>query len=62
MKILAKKADAGLLARLEAAAKKQLTQAEMQQQQVSFVYSVVGQRDGMTREKVESLLERHSTV
>jgi hypothetical protein len=58
MEIFAQKTDAELLARLEAAAKEPLTQDEIRQQRVSFVYSVV-QREGMTREKVEDLLNRH---
>ena len=62
MKILAKKTDASLLARLQAAAKTQLTQAEIEQQRVSFVYSIMGQRQGMTREKVEHLLKQHAAA
>jgi hypothetical protein len=62
MKVTARKTDSKLLARLEAAAKTQLTHAEVEQQRVSFVYSVMGQRKGMTREKVEHLLKQHAAV
>ncbi|WP_202756560.1 hypothetical protein [Burkholderia cenocepacia] len=62
MKVVARKTDAKLLARLAAAAKKKLTAADIEQQRVSFVYSVMGQREGMTREKVENLLKQHAAV
>ncbi|AOJ63389.1 hypothetical protein WJ32_13605 [Burkholderia ubonensis] len=62
MKVVARKTDGKLLARLAAAAKKQLTPEDIEQQRVSFVYSVMGQREGMTREKVEHLLKQHAAV
>ncbi|HDR8987725.1 TPA: hypothetical protein QDA93_000285 [Burkholderia vietnamiensis] len=62
MKVVARKTDGKLLARLAAAAKKQLTVADIEQQRVSFVYSVMGQREGMTREKVENLVKQHAAV
>ncbi|MDQ8035768.1 hypothetical protein CEG14_05490 [Bordetella genomosp. 1] len=58
MEILAQNTSAELLARLEAAAAVPLSQDEFQQQLISFVYSVVGQRENMTRDKVEDLLSR----
>lgn len=60
MELVAQKTDAKLLARLKKAAKKELSNEELEQQRVSFVYSVVASRDGMTREKVASLLKRHA--
>jgi hypothetical protein len=62
MKVVARKTDSKLLARLAAAAKEQLTQADIEQQRVSFVYSVMGRREGMTRERVEHLLKQHAAV
>ncbi|VWB64838.1 hypothetical protein BLA24064_03010 [Burkholderia latens] len=62
MKVVASKTDGKLLARLAAAAKKPLTQADIEQQRVSFVYSVMGQREGMTRAKVENLLKQNAAV
>lgn len=57
MDFIAQKTDSNLLARLRAAAQKQLTREEIEQQRVSFVYSVVGDGEYMTRERVEEMLE-----
>lgn len=62
MKSIAQKTNTSLLARLKAAAKSPLTKGEIEQQRISFVYSIVGDRDGMTREKVEHLLKHHASA
>lgn len=62
MNVISKKADATLLARLKTAAKSPLTQSDIEQQRISFVYSIVGGRKDMTREKVEDLLKLHAAA
>lgn len=56
MEFVAEKTDPDFLERLSAAAKQRLTRQEIEQQQISFVYSVMCDRKGMTREKAERLV------
>ena len=60
MELVANTTDNQLLARLEAAAKKQLTREEIEKQRLSFVYCIMGGRPGMTREKVQRLIEQQA--
>ena len=60
MELVANTTDNQLLARLEAAPKKQLTREEIEKQRLSFVYSIMGGRPGMTREKVQRLIEQQA--
>lgn len=62
MKSIAQKTNTNLLARLKAAAKSPLTHGEIEKQRISFVYSIVGDRDGMTREKLENLLKHQASA
>ena len=62
MKFVARKTDSKLLGRLAAAAKEKLTPVDIEQQRISFVYSVMGRREGMTRERIEHLLKQHAVA
>jgi hypothetical protein len=60
MDVVAEKTDPALLERLRASASRKLSKHEIEQQRISFVYSIMGGREGMTRAKVEHLIEQQA--
>lgn len=50
--------EAGLLERLKIASSRRLTLDEIERQRVSFIMGMVGNKSGVTREKVRAVLDK----
>lgn len=52
--------DSELVKRLEAAAKRKRTQEEIEKQRVSFIYSGMGKKSGMSKADIEKAIKKAS--
>jgi len=57
--VLSPRGDQHVLDMLRAAAQQKQTPAELFEQRVSFVYSAMSERSGVSREKVRQLVSAH---